>query len=116
MTLQGLTTVLAEIPDDIPVSKYYSEVSTVPRVVWNETGIYQDYGSNRADQPVRVRCVAELVTYPDCADRWKDIVKVFRRHGIPVQCTCGIDGDTTQYVTYDFEIVVDVDEEDLDDE
>lgn len=113
--MQDLITILAEIPEDIPVSRYFSESQQTPRVVWNETNITQYYGSNQADAPVRMHCVIELVATPDTAHRWVDVAQVLRRHRIPFQCPCGIE-ENTEYVTYDFNVEVEVDEEILNDD
>jgi hypothetical protein len=105
LTLSELQTILAEIPQDIPVWRYCALKDSLPRVVWNETSMDQTYSSNEADD-LRIRVVVELITTPETAPRFLDIIRLLRLHKIPFTCVCGYDDDN-KVVSYEFTIMID---------
>ena len=120
MTLNDLKLVLAELPEDIPVSRYKALNEEFPRVVWNETNLEQTYSSNEA-RDLTVRVVVEFLARPADADRFLDVVRLFRRKRIPFTAACGVDEDN-EVVSYEFSIMInetfsdEIDEDMTDDE
>lgn len=104
MTLSELQEVLAEIPADIPVSRYVAHKEEYPRVVWNETNLDQSYSSNGAND-LKINVVVEFLAKPDNKSRFLEIVQLFRDHEIPFTCPCGYDEDEN-VVSYEFNIMI----------
>lgn len=104
MTLSDLQSVLAEMPQDIPVWRYRALKDSLPRVVWNETGMEQVYSSNGAND-LKMRVVVEFITKPDNESRFLDVVRLFRENEIPFTCVCGYD-EENEVVSYEFSILI----------
>ncbi len=104
MTLNDLKLILAELPEDIPVSRYKALQEDFPRVVWNETNLEQTYSSNEA-KDLTVRVVVEFLSRPADAERFLDVVRLFRRHEIPFTAVCGVD-EENEVVSYEFSIMI----------
>lgn len=104
MTLDELRDVLAELPDDIPVSQYKALKEALPRVVWNETSMNQTYGSNAADD-LDMRAVVEYIADPANTSGVWELVRLLREHKIPFTCLCGYD-EQSDLVSYEFSIQI----------
>lgn len=104
MTLDELRDVLAELPDTIPVSQYKSLKENLPRVVWNETSMEQNYGSNGADD-LMIRVVVELIASPSDTSAVWELIRLFRKYEITFTCTCGYD-ENDDVVSYELSIYV----------
>ena len=92
MTLEQFKAALASIPANIPVSKYVSEKTTLPRVVWNETYYNSETGSNNPFE-VNVTAVIEVNTDPDDLSALYEVMRALAVHRIPFQGSAGWDED-----------------------
>lgn len=104
MTLNDLEIVLAKLPADIPVWRYKGIKESFPRVVWNETNLDQTYTSNEAND-LSIRVVVEFIAKPENANRFLDLVRLFRSEKIPFTAVCGID-EESEVVSYDFSLTI----------
>lgn len=99
MKLSEFQTLIAQLPENIPVTRCKADANQFPRVVWNETYFDQTYSSNAADDMI-VGVVVEYIARPENMESIWDVIRLLRNAGMPFQ---GRGGYVEEYDYYSAE-------------
>lgn len=102
MTLQAFRILIATLPESIDIVRYKGLNDVLPRIVWGEARIEQEYASDRACTE-RTAVALEYMTRKEDDPNVQVIKDVFRRAKLPFICEAGYDADG-DYISYMFNL------------